>query len=1028
MERCCVKFRTGAGICVAAAILALFAAVFAGCGRKTEAEPPFYPEFRSVKSVVNGLEVTMDFEKNNNYFGGMGVYPSECWLDVAVTVTELDPTGETDFGGVPMFSGKEKTVLKSKATADYPTYDTDFVMVIEGFGGTGSDNATGGNDSSNATIPGTNDGKTYKLTFKTTNDANKAVDERYLLYRDGTVLLSEAGAELLVGEMTNDEKISLVVGNYGDQPVPGNAGSTTPFPYYLIPSLSLADGPQGVRCGEQTVWYPSCQLMASTWDEEMIERVGAAIGSDCVATGVDVILGPGMNIQRLAVGGRNFEYFSEDPLLTGKAGAAYSRGVASQGAAVSLKHYAVNNQETARGSVSAAINDRALFEIYLRGYNYAIREGNVLTVMSSYNKVNGTYTSTHYDLLKWVLRKHYGFKGFVMSDWGSGGSVTDKVRAGNDLATPGTAEQVEELKTKLEKDPEYIKYIDEACANILKVVANSKAYNELFSGKHRAENEIEYEKNRATALAAAESGMVLLKNEDGALPIAKGSRIALMGMRAYNPIYGGGGSGVVFAAKTESIDGALYDEGFILDPTLAMWYGVSDKPRKDFEEYIKTAAESCEAAVIVIGRETSEGEDMKTGEGGFLLTENEKICITKSSEAFRAAGKKTIVILMTGNPVETDSWKDCADAILWCGMAGETLGKALVRVLDGTVNPSGKLTMTWPSTLESTPYYYDYPGSAYLTKYRDDIYVGYRYYETFGVDESFCFGHGLGYTSFEYSDFEVKIASGERPREAMYDLSVTVKNTGKVSGREVCEFYITKPGEEGELLPARELCGFVKTKLLKPGQSQRITVTVTWWEFAEYVNENKSLEIVKGEYAFSVGASSRDIKFTQSVTGRLSFPISEDLSTESEDAVEPISPGHLNEYEEERENLALGAETRCSGVEGGYASKYAVDGDLNTRWSAAGTWGDRFLVIDLGDKKTVDKLDIAWESNTAYGYWIRFSVDGENWTEPELYQMKYEIVDRDILHFEPFETRFIEITVNDGANWCSIYEVGVYGG
>ncbi len=1026
MKKCCVKFRTGAGICVAAAVLVLFAAVFAGCGRKTEAEPPFYPEFRSVKSVVNGLEVTMDFEKNNNYFGGMGVYPSECWLDVAVTVTELDPTGETDFGGVPMFSGKEKTVLKSKATADYPTYDTDFVMVIEGFGGTGSDNATGGNDSSNATIPGTNDGKTYKLTFRTTNDANKAVDERYLLYRDGTVLLSEAGAELLVGEMTNDEKISLVVGNYGDQPVPGNAGSTTPFPYYLIPSLSLADGPQGVRCGEQTVWYPSCQLMASTWDEEMIERVGSAIGSDCVATGVDVILGPGMNIQRLAVGGRNFEYFSEDPLLTGKAGAAYSRGVASQGAAVSLKHYAVNNQETARGSVSAAINDRALFEIYLRGYAYAIAEGKVQTVMSSYNKINGRYTSVSGDLLKTVLRKNFGFKGLVMSDWGSGGSVTDKVRAGNDLTEPGTGAQAEELKDSLEKGLLYQKNLDEACANILKVVANSKAYEGLLGGKKRGENEIEYEKNRATALAAAESGMVLLKNEGNALPLEKNTKLALMGLRAYNPIYGGGGSGIVFSAKQESIESALYDEGFILDPTLAMWYGVSDKPRKDFEEYIKTAAESCEAAVIVIGRETSEGEDMKTGEGGFLLTENEKICITKSSEAFRAAGKKTIVILMTGNPVETDSWKDCADAILWCGMAGETLGKALVRVLDGTVNPSGKLTMTWPSTFESTPYYYDYPGSAYLTKYRDDIYVGYRYYETFGVDESFCFGHGLGYTSFEYSDFEVE--QDKHSFDSMFRLSVTVKNTGKVSGREVCQFYVSKPGENGELRPARELCGFAKTKVLKPGQSQKVTVSVRMQELLSFSDEEKTLRIIDGGYVFSVGASSRDIKFSENKDVRDPFTVREPIDTLPENVVEPIRPGHIDEYAETRENLALGAETRCSGVEGGYASKYAVDGDLNTRWSAAGTWGERFLVIDLGDKKTVDKLDIAWESNTAYGYWIRFSVDGENWTEPELYQMKYEIVDRDILHFEPFETRFIEITVNDGANWCSIYEVGVYGG
>ena len=1020
MKKCCVKFRTVAGICVAAAILALFAAVFAGCGRKTEAEPPFYPEFTRLRSVKAGLEVHMDFVQNYKYTNNSIYYPDRCTLDVEVTVAELEPAGETDFGGVPMFSGKEKTVLKRRATVYYPTFDTDFVIRLDGFGAEIAAN-TGAE-----TSPGTNDGKTYKITFKTKNDVTKGVDERFLLYRDGTVLLSDAGVNLVVNELTEDEKISLVVGNYGEQPVPGNAGSTTPVPRLLIPALSLADGPQGVRCGEQTVWYPSCQLTASTWDEELIERVGAAIGSDCVATGVDVILGPGMNIQRLAVGGRNFEYFSEDPLLTGKAGAAYSRGVASQGAAVSLKHFATNNQETNRGSVSAEINDRALFEIYLRGYAYAIAEGKVQTVMSSYNKINGRYTSVSGDLLKTVLRKNFGFRGLVMSDWGSGGSVTDKVRAGNDLTEPGTEAQAEELKNSLEKGILYQTNLDEACANILKVVANSKAYEGLLGGKKRGENEIEYEKNRATALAAAESGMVLLKNEGNALPLEKNTKLALMGLRAYNPIYGGGGSGIVFSAKQESIESALYDDGFILDPTLAMWYGVSDKPRKEFDEYIVTAAESCAAAVIVIGRETSEGEDMKPGEGGFLLTENEKTCILKASEAFRAAGKKTIVILMTGNPVETDSWKDRADAILWCGMAGETLGKALVRVLDGTVNPSGKLTMTWPSTFESTPYYYDYPGTSKMTKYRDDIFVGYRFYETFGVDESFCFGHGRSYTSFEYSDFAVE--KDEHSFDSMFRLSVTVKNTGKVSGREVCQFYVSKPGENGELRPARELCGFAKTKVLKPGQSQKVAVSVRRQELLSFSDEEKTLRIIDGGYVFSVGASSRDIKFSENRDVRDPFTIREPVFTLQENVVEPIRPGHIDEYAETRENLALGAATRASGVEGAYAPKYAVDGNFNTRWSAAGSKGTRILIIDLGDNKTVDKLDITWESNTADYYEIRYSRDGETWTEPEPHVRENENYDRDVLVFEPVETRFIEISVPSEAQWCSIYEVGVYGG
>ncbi len=879
------------------------------------------------------------------------------------------------------------------------------------------------------------DGITRKIALTLKNKTTGTETATFLLTRDGQILLSSASVEFIANELTSEEAASLLVGNYTTAPVGGEAGATSPIPRLGVPALSLADGPQGVRLATNTVWYPCGALMASSWDRQNIYNVGVSLGRDCDANGVDVLLGPGMNVQRVVLGGRNFEYFSEDPYLTGIAAAAYTSGLRSRGIGVAAKHYAVNNQESSRGSVSAEVNERALREIYLRGFGYLVRKADPFTIMSSYNRVNGVYSSINKPLLS-VLRDEFGFSGFIMSDWGSAGAVGDKVNAGNDLTEPGNADQYNELLSAINNGTVTAENCRKACENILRVAAKSRAYEKMLGGKERITGGYDFEESREAALAAAESGMVLLKNEGNALPIKENSQLALIGIGAYNPIYGGGGSGTVFTGATKDLIAGLMDAGYIYQTKAAMWFGYSNKLRKEFDQEAPMWAVTCEAAVIVIKRQATEGEDQSPLEGGFLLNEDEKTMIQRTSEIFRAAGKKVVVIINSGNPIETASWRDQADAILWIGYPGETLGTAVANIISGKTSPSGKLTCTWPETYESTPYSYDFPGSSKVTRYRDDVYVGYRFYEEFEVKTAFCFGHGLSYTTFEYSDFKVKTNA-----DGTFDLTVTVKNTGDESGREVVQFYVTKPETEGLLHLKKELCGFDKTPLLKPGESAQVKATVTGYELESFFDEDSAWKVASGEYAFSVGASSQDIKFTEKVsvmeTGEPRKP-AEKLRTGA--PVDVIAPGQIAPLDETAANLAARKDTYCSGVEGDYSSAKAVDGDKITRWSAAGTSGERWLAVDLGEVKNVDRITVLWESNTAYSYTVEISADepqdkgnpgtkklpsGIEWTTVS--EVKSEDWDLDVVKIGA-NARFVRIRIPESAGWCSIYELCVYGG
>lgn len=1013
---------TAAKIVAAGALAACLATLFA-CQNSGKTAENTYRE-KEVHTDMNGQ---VSEPKPNLYFTSCNVDGSDVSFGVAVTgvaddtanvtvkAAELVDAAYKDVGDVVCYTGQQKNVKTQNEKMNVPAGG--HVVTVKG--------------------AGASDGKTHMITVTASCKASGAVCQGTLLLRGGNVLLSAAAVDLVCNELTDEEMVSLLVGNTTVAPAPGEAGVTSPIARLGVPALALADGPQGVRLATHTVWYPCGAVVASSWDRENVYKVGCSLGNDCDATGVDVLLGPGMNIQRLVVGGRNFEYFSEDPYLTGIIASAYTSGVQSKGIGVSAKHYAVNNQETARGTISAKLNERALREIYLRGFGYVVRKADPMTIMSSYNRVNGVFTSVNRPLLD-VLRKDFGFDGLIMCDWGSGGGVVDKVAAGNDLTEPGCKEQYDELLAALKNGTISREACIEACRNVLSVVSESKAYEKMLGGRERATNDVDVESGRKAALEAAESGIVLLKNEQNALPVKKNTELALIGMTAYDPIYGGGGSGGVNTSYKKDIESGLRDAGYRTNYTAGSWFSYSNKIRKEFDEEAAKWAESCEAAIVVIGRYTEEGADRSPKEGGFLLTDDEKTQITRTAEIFHAKGKKLIVIINSGNPVESASWRDSADAILWIGYPGEMLGTAVADIISGKVSPSGKLTCTWPETYESTPYADDFPGTASSTKYRDDIYVGYRYYEEFGVDTVFCFGHGLTYTSFEYSDFSAK-----KEDDGRIVLSCTVKNAGDKSGREIVQFYVSKPVADGLLPLKKELCGFDKTKLLKPGESQTVTATVTSFELESFFTEEGAWKIAGGDYEFTAAASSGDVRLAAKVTfgeTRITWQVAESLQPSEAIRTVKDSPFDEEKEREKRPNIAKGADTYCSGVEGAHGSANLVDGSKDTRWSAAGTAGERWVVIDLGDVRKVSDISILWESNTAYSYMVEISTDtptgeGRKGTSkiPEGVTFKQAVTkkleDWELVYATiDSEARFIRISVPASANWCSIYEISVFEG
>ena len=717
----------------------------------------------------------------------------------------------------------------------------------------------------------------------------------------------EEKAKLLVGGANNFFSDNAVVGGEADL-VAGAAGTSPAIPRLGIPATVLTDGPAGVRIdptrkGTDKTYYatafPIGSCLASTWNTDLVNKVGQAIGNETKEYRCDVILGPGMNLHRNPLCGRNFEYYSEDPLLTGKIAAAYIQGVQSQGAGVSAKHFAINSQETDRTAVDERVSQRAARELYLRGFEIAVRESNPWTVMSSYNQINGQYSMGNRDLLTKILREDWGFKGIVMTDWigiREGLPTITEVQAGNDLMEPGQPAQVNEIIEGVKSGKLDIADVDRNVRRMLEYIVKTPSFK-----KYPASNNPDFVAHAAITRQSANEGIVLLKN-NGTLPWKNGNikTVALFGENSYDFLSGGTGSGCVHPPYVVDMLEGLKNAGIKSSETLtdiyrkyiefarvkfqaerhpAKWYQNEYFGQQKYPEIgldpicVNKEVNGADAAIITIGRQAGEGVDRDINTE-FNLNAEERALITNVCNAFHAAGKPVIVIINSGSVIETASWSGYPDAILCAWQPGMEGGNSIADLLTGKVNPSGKLTMTWPiaatdhaSTKNFPGQIDDYslqqmignktpiPGHAY-TNHEEDIYVGYRYFDTFGRDVAYPFGFGLSYTTFAFSKPVVK-AKGKDAVE----VSITVKNTGSVSGKEVAQVYVKAP--KGNLeKPAQELKAFAKSRELKPGESEVLTMTIPVRMLASFDEANSQWLTEAGTYTFCIGNSSRNIAAT----------------------------------------------------------------------------------------------------------------------------------------------------------------------
>ena len=634
--------------------------------------------------------------------------------------------------------------------------------------------------------------------------------------------------EQILKKMTIEEKIAFCSG--------ADFWHTKEMKHYDIPSMMMSDGPHGLRKQPETAdmlginesvpatSFPTAVLSACSWDKELLKKEGEAIAREAIANKVSLVLGPGTNIKRNPLCGRNFEYFSEDPYLSGKLAAAHISGIEKTGTGSSLKHFALNNQEYKRFSSDSLVDERTMREIYLTSFEIAVKEGKPATVMSSYNKINGNYSSDNRWLLTDLLRKEWGFDGLVVTDWGGMSDRMEGFRAGCDLMMPGGSDYMEkEVLEAVKAGKLSEEEIDLSVRRILELIAKTAREDAPVA---------DMQKHFELAKEIAKESAVLLKNENGCLPLKAEERILFVGPMAKQIRYQGSGSSHINPWKlvnvTDACPDILFEEGCKLD-------GSSDK---NLLIQAVEAAKNAEKVVVFAGLTDiyeSEGfdrENMKMPEGHVELIEK----ISKIND-------QVIVVLMCGSPVEV-SWIDKVSAVLYAGLPGEAGGEAIAELLFGKVNPSGKLAETWPLVYEDCicKGYYGKPRKD--AQYREGIYVGYRYYETAGVDVRFPFGYGLSYTQFDYTDLRI-----ERNK-----VSCTVKNVGTVPGKEIVQLYI-EPINSMVHRPVRELKGFEKVSL-EPGESKRVSFVLSDRSFAVW---NDGWKVPEGYYNICIGRNSHEM-------------------------------------------------------------------------------------------------------------------------------------------------------------------------
>ena len=736
----------------------------------------------------------------------------------------------------------------------------------------------------------------------------------------------------VISAMTLDEKLDVLIGSSGNQStdanatignaselVPGAAGQLNGVPRLGIPSTVVADGPAGLRIqpkrqGTDNTFYcthfPVAMLMSATWNTQLVKEVGAAMGNEVKHYGVDVLLAPATNIHRNPLNGRNFEYYSEDPLLAGNICAAMVGGVQSNGVGTSLKHFALNNQETNRTSNNVIGTPRTFREIYLKPFEIVVKQAQPWTVMTSYNKVNGTMTSERCDLVTEILRHEWGFKGMVMTDWFGGQNAVAQMEAGNDLLMPGKVNQREEIRKAVLNGRLSMEIIDRNVRHILEYILKTPRYQ-----GYTADNNPDLKAHAVVTRNAALEGMVLLKNAKNALPVSNNVKnVAVFGRTSYDFIAGGTGSGDVNHAYVVSLIEGLNNAGFTVDPALKKAYEAyipeaqakMPKSTNQFAAFLpkhlipemnlsaselQASARNNDVALITIGKTSGEFADRYISDN-FNLTAAEKKMISDVCAAFHKAGKKVIVVLNVCGVIETKSWIGGPDAVLTSWLPGQEGGNSVCDILTGKETPSGRLPMTWPVSYNDVPSKADFPtpdeisddqllealkGFADVrtsgerknfdyTEYNDGIYVGYRYYTTKNVPVSYPFGYGLSYTSFKYGKPVVS-----KDAQGNLTLTVEVKNTGKVAGKEVVQVYVSAPGKDMDK-PARELKGFAKTRKLNPGESQTVSIAIPYESLASFNEKDSQWQVEAGTYTVMVAKNAADakpLKATVSEEGRV---------------------------------------------------------------------------------------------------------------------------------------------------------------
>ena len=727
--------------------------------------------------------------------------------------------------------------------------------------------------------------------------------------------LTKDNIDEVVAAMTLEEKATLLVGSgWGSMTagsmtasatalVPGAAGTTRSIERLGIPSTVLADGPAGLRISPRRdndpntyfcTGFPVGTVLASMWDTERVEELTTAMGNEVLEYGADVLLAPGMNLHRNPLCGRNFEYFSEDPFLTGKTAAAYINGIQSNGVGVSVKHFAANNQEVNRMENDSRVSQRALRELYLKGFEIAVKEADPWTVMSSYNKLNGEYTQQSHGLLTTVLRDEWGFDGIVMTDWGTKEGTVKAVNAGNDLMEPGMQVEIDRIIAAVKAGEISQEQLDKNVRNMLTYIVKTPRFN-----KYQYSNKPEIEAHAKLVREAAPEGMVLLEN-NGVLPLQGVKKVALYGTGSYDFIAGGTGSGNVNKPYIRNVAEGLADNGFEVNQDIQKWYeqyiayakttnknngglsgvllGEAVIPEMAVNrDYFERMEPQTDIAIFTLSRNAGEGGDRYAKDGDWTITGLEREMIQNLADIYHAAGKKFVVVLNIGGSIETASWKHIPDAILLAWTPGQEGGLAVADILSGKANPSGKLPMTFAISYLDIPSSHNFPYNyknvqsgmwdflwggpkrqkkdVDYTEYNEGIYVGYRYFQTADAPVSYPFGYGKSYTTFEYSKPVVKATADG------FTATITVKNTGSAAGKEAVQLYVAAPAG-GLEKPAFELKGFAKTKTLAPGEAQTLTINVDKYTLASFNEAASAWETAAGTYKVMFGANAMDIRGT----------------------------------------------------------------------------------------------------------------------------------------------------------------------